>query len=121
MPRVTHFEFAADQPERAVKFYTEVFGWKVNKWEGPQDYWLLTTGEQGTPGIDGAIMRPMGPQRVVNTIDVPSVDEFVAKITAGGGKVVEGKMAVPGIGYMAYCLDTEGNLFGLMQFDPSAK
>jgi catechol 2,3-dioxygenase-like lactoylglutathione lyase family enzyme len=47
MARVVHFELAADDPERAVKFYQQVFGWQIHKWDGPQDYWLATTGEQG--------------------------------------------------------------------------
>jgi uncharacterized protein len=120
MPRVIHFEVTADDPERAVKFYSEVFGWQINKWDGPQDYWLVTTGEAGTPGIDGAIMPRMPGVAVINTVDVPSVDEYVAKITASGGTVVAPKMAIPSIGYFAYCQDTEGNTFGVMQSDPSA-
>jgi len=121
MPRVIHFELTADDPERATQFYSKVFGWQIQKWDGPQDYWLITTGEVGTPGIDGAIMRRGDfSAPVVNTIDVPSVDEFVAKITANGGSVVAPKMPIPGIGYFAYCKDTEGNIFGVMQSDPSA-
>ncbi|MFY9638587.1 MAG: VOC family protein, partial [Methanobacterium sp.] len=50
------FEIPADDPGRAAKFYENVFGWKVEKWEGPFDYWLVTTGEAEEPGIDGAIM-----------------------------------------------------------------
>ena len=41
MPRVIHFEFAADNPERAAKFYREVFGWESTQWGGPMDYWLV--------------------------------------------------------------------------------
>ena len=119
MSRVIHFELAADDPERAIQFYSKVFGWKIDKWEG-QDYWLVTTGESSTPGIDGAIM-PRDPQRppVVNTIGVDSLDDSVAKVTANGGTVLEPKMPIPGVGYFAYCLDSEGNPFGLMQSDPS--
>jgi len=121
MGRVVHFELAADDPERAIQFYEKVFGWQIQKWEGPQDYWLAITGEKGAPGIDGAIMRrsPNLPA-IVNTIDVASLDESLAKLTANGGTVVEPKMAVPGVGYLAYCQDTEGNTFGMMQNDPSA-
>jgi uncharacterized protein len=121
MPRVVHFELAADDPERATMFYTNVFGWKLNKWDGPEDYWLATTGAADQPGIDGAIMRRnenMPP--LVNTIDVASVDDTVAKIEASGGRVAAPKMPIPGVGYLAYCLDTEGNMFGIMQRDTSA-
>ena len=121
MSRVVHFELAADDPERASRFYSAVLGWQIDKWDGPQDYWLATTGDAAQPGIDGAIMRraPQMPS-VINTVDVASVDEAVAKVTANGGQVVEPKMAIPGVGYLAYCLDTEGNMFGLMQRERSA-
>ena len=120
MPRVIHFELGADDPERAVKFYSDVFGWQIQKWDGPQDYWLITTGAVGTPGIDGAIMRREPGMSTINTIGVDSVDDAVAKITARGGTVAAPKMAIPGVGYFAYCQDTEGNMFGVMQNDPSA-
>jgi len=121
MPRVVHFEISADNPDRAAKFYSSVFGWTFKKWEGPQEYWLITTGAEGQPGINGGLMRREGPQPCVNTVDVPSVDEFVAKVTKNGGKVVVPKMAVPGVGHFAYCQDTEGTTFGIMQFDESAR
>jgi uncharacterized protein len=122
MNRVVHFEISADDPERAVKFYTDVFGWEIKKWTGPQEYWLVTTGPcDGPPGINGGILKRMGPVGCVNTVDVSDVDEFAAKITAKGGQVVMPKMAVPGIGYLVYCKDTEDNVFGIMQFDQAAK
>ena len=122
MGRVTHFEFPVDEPDRAVKFYTDVFGWKLEKWEGPEDYWLITTGTQDEPGINGALTRRSElAASTVNTVDVSSVDESVEKVLAAGGKVIVPKIAVPGVGYQAYCQDTEGNVFGMMQSDPSAK
>ena len=122
MPRVVHFEISVDDPERAIKFYTDVFGWKIKKWEGPLDYWLATTGPEDQPGIDGALMRRQYPSSpTTNTIDVPSADEFLSKITEAGGKIVTPKQSVPGVGYFAYCQDTEGNTFGIMEEDTSAK
>jgi len=116
MPRIVHFEFCCDDPERAAKFYTAVFGWKIAKWEGPMEYWLVETGPKDTPGIDGGLMRrPVPESSTYNTIDVPSVDEFIAKITANGGKVVKSKEFIPGVGWFAYCADTEGNVFGIME------
>lgn len=123
MPRIIHFELPADDPERASRFYADVFGWTVHKWDGPADYWLLTTGPDDKPGINGGIMRanPGFPAKTpINTLDVPSVDEYAQKIESAGGKVVVPKMPIPGIGYLAYCQDTEGILFGIMQPDPTA-
>jgi predicted enzyme related to lactoylglutathione lyase len=121
MPRIIHFEIPADNPERAAKFYEAAFSWKIRKWEGPIDYWLVTTGEAPEPGIDGGIMKREEVKSIVNTIDVPSVDEFMSKVEEAGGKVVSPKSAVPGVGWFAYCADTEGNLFGIMESDPNAK
>ncbi len=115
MPRVTHFEINADDPERAAKFYKAVFGWEINKWEGPTEYWLATTGPDEEPGINGAIMKRMEQATTVNTIDVASFDEFSQKVVKEGGKVLMPKQTVPGIGYFTYCLDTEGNPFGIME------
>jgi predicted enzyme related to lactoylglutathione lyase len=122
MPRVVHFEINADDPGRAIQFYTKVFGWTVQKWDGPVDYWLVMTGDEKDPGIDGAITPRSEPQEAtVMTVDVPSIDECVNKVKENGGTVIVPKMPVPGVGWLAYCKDTEGNTFGMMQSDTNAK
>jgi uncharacterized protein len=126
MSRVVHFEIHADDPQRAANFYQSVFGWQIQKWDGPEDYWLVTTGKAPEPGIDGAIVKRMGPINgdaviaYVCTVDVPSVDDAVAKITSLGGTIALPKIAIPGVGWVAYTKDTEGNIFGTMQSDPNA-
>jgi predicted enzyme related to lactoylglutathione lyase len=122
MPRVVHFEINAEDPERAVKFYNDVFGWQIQKWDGPVDYWLITTGPGDQPGINGAMMKRTDPTAGTwNTIEVPSVDEFTARAGGAGGKVILPKMAIPGVGYQAYCQDTEGNIFGVHEANESAQ
>jgi predicted enzyme related to lactoylglutathione lyase len=124
MPRPVHFELLADDPDRLSKFYQEVFGWKIDKWDGPQDYWLCQTGEKDQPGINGGIMKRSDAAQfppTINTLDVSNADEFIEKIKNHGGSIVMPKMAVPGVGWMAYCKDTEGNTFGIMQMDENAK
>jgi predicted enzyme related to lactoylglutathione lyase len=127
MPRVIHFEIHAEQPERAIKFYTAVFGWEFNKWDGPMDYWLVVTGHDGQPGINGGLIRRQGAidgQAVIAyvcTVDTMNVDEAVKTITANGGSITLPKMAIPGVGWLAYAKDTEGNIFGVMHNDPAAK
>jgi hypothetical protein len=122
MPRVVHFELDAEKPERAIKFYEKVFGWKIEKWKGPIEYWLITTGKEDEPGIDGGLSRRTEAEpSIVNTVDVSSVDEYVKKVESNGGSIVRPKMAVPGVGWMAYFKDPEGNLFGMMEEDSSAQ
>ena len=122
MPRVVHFEIPSDDPERATRFYGDVFGWRFQQWEGAQPYWLVSTGEAGAPGIDGGLLRrgPHSPPGVVNTVDVPDLDDYVARVERGGGRVVAPKMPVPGVGWLAYAQDPDGNTFGMMQADPAA-
>jgi len=121
MPRVVHFELAADDPNRAAKFYTDVFGWQIHKWEGPGDYWLISTGSSEQPGIDGGLSRRMMPgDSTTNTIDVASLEDAVAKVVESGGTVIEPRIPIAGVGYVAYCRDTEGNPFSMMQSDPAA-
>jgi uncharacterized protein len=122
MPRPVHFEIPAENPQRAIDFYTKVFGWKFSKWDGPMDYWIITTGQLPEPGIDGGLMPRRDPnQPCVNTIGVTNLDETVATVLANGGVIALPKMPVPGVGWLAYCKDTEGHIFGMMQNDPSAK
>ena len=92
MPRPIHFEIPADQPERAMAFYQQVFGWRFQKWEGPMPYWLVRTGGEG-PGIDGGLLARQHPgQGTVNTVDVPNCEEFVRRIESAGGRTVMPKM-----------------------------
>jgi hypothetical protein len=128
MPRPVHFEIQAQDPARAQAFYEGLFGWSFQKW-GDQPYWLIKTGE-GSPGIDGGMLPRMGgapdagaPLPVIAwvcTVDVPDLDPFVEKAKALGGENVVPKMPIPGVGWLAYCKDTEGNIFGMMQNDPNA-
>ncbi len=121
MPKVIHFEIPAIDPKRAVAFYKEVFGWKFDEYGG-MNYYLASTGEKGEEGIDGAIAeKDTFHPATINTIRVPSFEEAVKKINAAGGATLGPKMAVPNVGYMAYCKDTEGNIFGIMEMDPRAK
>lgn len=119
MARVVHFEINAEDPKRAVKFYKEALGWKIDDWQGPIEYYLVQTGEKGTPGIDGAIMpaekRGMG---TYNTVEVDSLKDSMAAVVKAGGKTIGEVNQIPGIGIFSYCEDTEGNIFGLLQPEP---
>ena len=122
MSRVVHFEIPADNCGRAEKFYAEIFGWKFQKFPGPQDYWLINTGPNAKPGINGGLLpRPHPGAPVVNTIQVEDLNQSLNAVAKHGGKTVVPRMAIPGVGHLAYCLDTEGNTFGMMQPDASAR
>jgi len=117
---IVWFEIAADDTERARKFYRELFGWKIERFPGPHEYWRIDTGgAEAAP--DGAIKKRKQPQEpVVNYFSVGSVAEQAKKVEQLGGKICMGKTAVPQMGYFAVCQDTEGNAFGLWENNPNA-
>lgn len=127
MPRVVHFEIYAEEPERAISFYQTCFGWNFTKWTGgSDDYWIINTGPADQPGINGGMLRRREKLNAVSvigyvcTVDVPDLDETIAAVVRQGGAVALAKDAVPGMGWLAYFTDTEGNIFGAMQFDRTA-
>jgi predicted enzyme related to lactoylglutathione lyase len=79
MLRISYLDFSADDPERAVEFYNKVFGWHINKWDGPMEYWEIKTGEPNELGIDGGLSkRHRIGQCTTPFINVSSVDEYTA-------------------------------------------
>lgn len=128
---IVHFEIPADQPERAAKFYRDLFGWDVKQYEGSAaggiEYWMVKTvptDAEGRPvrlGVNGGLMRRMFPgQAPVNYISVAKVDEFARKAERLGAKVVMPKSPVPGMGWFAQLADTEGNVFAIWESDANA-
>lgn len=121
MSRVIHFEIPVDDPDRAIAFYKNAFGWKIEKWPGPMDYWLVNTGDEKAPGINGGILKRGDVKGTTNTVGVESLEASIAAVTKAGGTQIMPKTPIPGVGYFCYCLDPEGNLFGMMQADTNAK
>ena len=129
MPRPVHFEIHASDPERAQRFYSTVFDWKFASWGGDDmPYWLVDTGSDG-PGINGGLLQrpgggdPIDGQAVnafVVTVDVPDCAGYFKRALDAGGSVALDVQPIPGMGWLAYVKDTEGNIVGLMQRDDSA-
>lgn len=129
MNRVTHFEIQADNIERAIKFYGDVFGWQFPKYM--EAYWGIMTAPKDSkdPGINGGLLkRPcaapeigQGTNAFVCTVEVENFDDIATKVEAAGGKVAMPKFAIAGMAWQGYFLDTEGNIFGVHQADKNAK
>lgn len=123
MPTIVHFDVAADDPVRAKTFYEGLFDWKMESPQGMQDYYLIETKDlNGESGIGGGLGKRGEPgQRITSYIGVDSIEAYTAKVEGLGGKILQPKLVVPGWGYLALCLDTEGNMFGLWQGDKNAR
>lgn len=120
--RVIHFEIQADDVDRAKDFYEKTFDWQIHKImsaeNGGMDYWGLETGPDGTPGINGGMYkRPE--ENKINTYDctiaVEDIDRAIEDVKKNGGRLRTEKMFIPGVGWFAGGIDTEGNIFGMMQ------
>ncbi len=126
---VVHFEIVGDDPEKLASFYSNLFGWQIQKvpMDG-MDYWTIETmptdanGMVTEPGgINGGLTKKMSPDhRPVNYVWVESVADYVAKTKQLGGTVLMDKTPIPGMGYFAQLIDPQGNYFGLFQGDPTA-
>jgi predicted enzyme related to lactoylglutathione lyase len=124
-----HFEIHAADPMRARRFYEGLFGWTFTPLDF-MNYSLIKTGEPGAPGIDGGLFTRIGPNpdaaaptpviAYVCTIEVEDLDGDIARTLDLGGSIAVAKAAIPGVGWLAYCKDTEANIFGMMQRDPAA-
>lgn len=119
MPKIVHFEIPADDVKRAREFYSKVFGWEFKEIPG-MNYWLISVDGGGALG-GGLMKRQESGQKITDYIEVTDVDKYLKDIERQGGKVLVGKMAVPGTGWFAICTDTEGNPFGLWKDDKDAK
>jgi predicted enzyme related to lactoylglutathione lyase len=115
------FEIPADDPARAKAFYHQLFGWKINPLPNMADYCHIDTGgAEASP--DGGLMKRMHPAHTItNYVGVPSVTRFMAKVKKLGGSICKPKTAVPGMGYLAICQDSENNTFALWEMNPKAK
>ena len=119
---IVHFEIPADDVEKLKKFYSGLFGWRIEKTPGPAEYWMIETvpvdekGNAVRPGVNGGIMKRQNPEhKPVNYVAVESVDDYVKKIEALGGRMIVSKMEVPGVGWWALALDPEGNQFAILE------
>lgn len=118
MATIIHFDISAEDPERAKIFYEKLFGWKIQLLPGPANYYLIETENlKGEAGIGGGISTREKNQQpgINNFIGVVSIDESVKKVIELGGKIIQPKQTIPGWGFLAVCIDTENNVFGVFQ------
>src|SRR5260221_13698433 len=121
MSRVVHFEIPADNPERAAAFYKKAFGWKIEKWPGRMEYWMVNTGPDGASGINGGLMKKGDVSTTTNTGGVESVDNAIKAGNNAGGKLIMPKNPIPTVGHFSYCQNTPSNFVGRMASGPNAK
>lgn len=123
----TYFDLTVRDPGQARAFFEKVLGWHFEKFQMPYEYYRIQAGPEGEPGIDGGIGStkdaPLSAGKPMTqiTVPVPDLDEVIILVQAYGGRIVEPKMPIPGVGWYATCAEPGGLLFGLIQADEDAK
>jgi predicted enzyme related to lactoylglutathione lyase len=118
---IAHFDIAADDIERARRFYERVFGWRFEAW-GPPDFYLIHTGPDADPGIHGSLSKRMEPAAgrarigYECTISVDDLAAIKAAIVANGGRIVFDEYEIVGVGRMIRFADSEGNIACAMRY-----
>lgn len=118
------FGITADDVTRARLFYEQVFGWRFEPW-GPPDFYLIHTGDEKNPGVQGLLHKRREPVNGSGmtgfecTIGVDDIDQTIQAVETAGGKIVMAKFHIPTVGTGVYFHDTEGNFVGAMQEDPN--
>jgi uncharacterized protein len=122
MSRITHFELPSNDIAASRKFYENVLGWKLEKWDGPMEYWLVYTGDPALPGINGALGGAANEfKATVNTAEVADLDAALQAAEANGGLIIMPKDEIPGVGWLSYVREPGGAVLGLIQMQPGAQ
>jgi uncharacterized protein len=122
MSRITHFELPSTDIPASRKFYENVLGWKLEKWDGPMEYWLVYTGDPTSPGINGALGGAANEfKATVNTAEVADLDAALQAAEANGGLIIMPKDEIPGVGWLSYVREPGGAVLGLIQMVPGAQ
>jgi uncharacterized protein len=118
---VVHFAIAADDVDRARRFYEAVFGWRFEAW-GPPGFLRIHTGTAENPGIEGALhgraepLTGTGMRGFECTVSIDDVAAVRDAVTANGGTVVLDGYEIPTVGTLVQFLDTEGNVVSAMHY-----
>lgn len=115
------FEVPASDMKRARKFYSDLFGWKIQQFPTMPDYWHMDTGGADASPDGGMLPRMHKNHTTTVYICVPSVTRAMARIRKLGGSICKPKTAVPQMGYFAIAEDTEGNSFAVWEINPKAR
>jgi predicted enzyme related to lactoylglutathione lyase len=121
MGDIVQFEIHGTEPQALIDFYSGLFGWQFRKWDGV-DFWQISISSEST-SIGGGLVPRRGPSpdegQAVNafvcTVQVDSVDESFSVAESLGGTIAVPKIQIPGVGWLGYIKDPDGNLLGLSQ------
>lgn len=116
---IVHFEIIGNDGAALQKFYSSLFGWKIDA-NNPMQYGLVAAEEKSIGGGIGA-GEPGGKPYVTVYIGVDKIDPVLEQIKKHGGSVALPRTVIPGMVTFAQFIDPSGNMVGLVENEmPSA-
>ena len=109
---IVHLEFSAKDPAAAGKFYADLFGWKVETME-EMNYVTYQINEELGGGFLDASQEGFDVGDVIPYVSTPDIEASLAQVEDLGGKTLQPKTEIPGIGWFAFFADPTGNRVGL--------
>lgn len=122
----TYFDFTVKNVGTTKQFFERVFGWRFERFAMPYEYYRIQAGAPDEPGIDGGIGAVKdtaisgGKPLTQVTMPVTNLDEYLTRVSTNGGRIIEPRMPIPGIGWYATCAEPGGLTFGIIEADPNA-
>ena len=108
-----HIEIASTDPERTRKFLEDVFEWDF-EFRPEMEYHTY----EAPSGPGGGLMKPMEGQApgILNYLLSSDIEGDVRKIEEAGGRILQPKMEIPGVGWWALFQEPTG--ISLALFEP---
>jgi len=118
---VSSFAIHADDVQRCRRFY-EAVAWRFEPW-GPPDFYLIHTGDDAKPGIQGLLHKRQeprgagGPNCFECSVAVDDIDAVTSAIEPNGGRIIMARVPIPTVGILTKFEDSEGNIVGAMAYE----
>src|SRR5258707_13835025 len=108
---VVHFEINGPDDELIVKYYSELFGWRIQQIPG-MEYATIDT--HGGAGINGGIGRSERPYSSI-VVETDGLQGMLDKAGSLGASTTTPVTEVPGVVTFAQFADPDGNRVGLVK------
>jgi predicted enzyme related to lactoylglutathione lyase len=109
---IVHIELFSEDVNASEAFYTTLFGWTTKRWGDTSNY-LLFMDSSGKLGGGFAPMKNQGAGGTIVYLYVGDIEAKLSQVETHGGRTLEGKTPIPGVGFYATFADPFGNHIGL--------
>lgn len=110
---ITHVDIPVTDVQAASRFYGTLFGWDIQEYPGFEGYPMWSAPNKVSGG--GLAPRSADFTAPRSYVEVDSIDDVLAQVTALGGEVRAPRTAVDATSWWAVFVDPDGNEVGLFE------